>query len=74
MSAISIQQMADRVAELLEQRLRLKGKDLPEKLRRGGRLLPRRIRIAAKDLAEAAEQAQNPRLLVQLDLEKAAKS
>lgn len=74
MSAVSIQQMADRVAELMEQRLHIKGAGLREKLRRGGRLLPRGIRNAAEALASAAEQAQNPRLLLQLDPEKVARS
>ncbi len=36
MSAITIQQMADRVAQLMEQRLRIKGAGLAEKLSRGG--------------------------------------
>lgn len=74
MSAISIRQMADRVAELMDQRLRVRGKSLSEKLRRGGRLLPRRVRTAARKLAEAAEAAQNPRLLVQLDMQEVARN
>ena len=72
MSAVSIRQMADRVAELLEQRLKIRGKGLAEKLRRGGRGLPRAVRRAAEGLSGAAEQAENPRLMVQLDMEKVA--
>lgn len=68
MSAVTIQQMADRIAELMEERLRIRGKDLPAKLRRGGRLLPRRVRQAAQDLATAAEKGRNPKLLVQIDM------
>lgn len=71
MSAVSIQQMADRVAGLLEIRLRVRGKGLKDKLRRA-RMLPRPVRKAATALAEAAEQAENPRLMMQLDLEKVA--
>ena len=67
MSAVTIQQMAERITTLMEQRLRLKGKDLREKLRKGGRLLPRRVRAAAEQLADAAEQSQNPKLLLQID-------
>ena len=73
MSAVSIQQMADRVAALMEERLRLRGGDLAAKLRKGGRMLPRKVRAAAKDLADAAERAKNPKLLVQIDMEKVAR-
>lgn len=68
MSAVAIQQMADRVAQLLEERLALRGRDLAAKLRRGGRLLPRRVREGAELLATTAEQAQNPKLLGQIDM------
>lgn len=67
MSAITLQQMADRVAELLEARLAVKGRGLTEKLRRGGGKLPRKVRMAAQDLAAAAEMGQNPKLFLQLD-------
>ena len=74
MSAVSVQQMADRVAELLEQRLKVKGKGLGEKLRRSGRLLPRKVRQAAEELQLSADRAQQPKLLMQLDLEKVAEA
>lgn len=67
MSAVTIQQMAERITALMEQKLRLKGKDLREKLRKGGRILPRRVRAAAEELADAAEKSQNPKLLLQID-------
>lgn len=67
MGAISIQQMADRVAQLLEERLRIRGTGLAEKLNRGGRRLPRKVRTAATELARAAHMSQNPKLLLQLD-------
>ncbi len=70
MSAITIQQMADRVAALLEERLRLRGKGLAAKLKSGGRALPRRVRDAGNRLANAAEMAGNPKLLLQVDIEK----
>ena len=67
MSAVTIQQMAERITALMEQKLRLKGKDLREELRKGGRILPRRVRAAAEELADAAEKSQNPKLLLQID-------
>lgn len=69
MSGASIQQMADRVAQLMEERLKLRGQGLAEKLRRGGRGLPKRLREAGTVLAEAAALAQNPKLQAQIDHE-----
>jgi hypothetical protein len=68
MSAVTIQQMADRVAQLLEERLGLGGKGLSAKMKRAGRLLPRKVRDAGKQLATAAHKAQNPKLLGQIDM------
>jgi hypothetical protein len=68
MSAVTIQQMADRVAQLLEERLGLGGKGLAAKLKRAGRTLPRKVRDAGKLLAAAAQKAQNPKLLGQIDM------
>ena len=47
MSAVNVQQMAARVAELFEARLNVGGRTLAEKLRRGGRRLPRKVRREA---------------------------
>lgn len=68
MGAVTIQQMADRVAQLMEERLAIRGRDLPTKLRRAGRLLPRRVREGGEVLAEAAAKAQHPKLLGQIDM------
>ena len=67
MSAVTIQQMAERVTSLMEERLRVKGTGLHEKLRKGGRLLPRKFRIAADRLADASEMSKNPKLLMRID-------
>ena len=67
MTGVPIQQMADRVAGLMEERLRVRGQGLSEKLRKGGRLLPRKVRAAAEVLAQGAAMAQNPKLLLQVD-------
>jgi hypothetical protein len=69
MSATAIQAMAERVAGLMEDRLKVRGKGLAEKVRAGGRLLPRRVRSAANVLAQAADQARNPRLVPQIDMD-----
>lgn len=67
MSAVTIHQMADRISGLLEERLGATGKDLPSKLRKCKRRLPRKVAAAAQALADAAQQANNPKLLVQID-------
>lgn len=68
MSAVTIQQMADRVAQLLEERLGLGGRDLSAKLKRAGRMLPKKVRDAGRLLATSAQRAQNPKLLGQIDM------
>jgi hypothetical protein len=72
MSAVTIQQMADRVASLLEERLNAGGGSFADKLRKAGRQLPRRVREAAEVLAQAGIAAQNPKLLRRIDEEKVA--
>jgi hypothetical protein len=67
MSATDLHQMAGRVAELFEARLNVGGKTLADKLRRGGKRLPRNVRREAAYLAQAAEQAKVPKLMVQID-------
>lgn len=67
MSAVTIQQMADRVAALMEQKLRVGGKDLAAKVRKAGRRLPKRVRIAAEALVQAAEMSKSARLMHQID-------
>jgi hypothetical protein len=74
MSAVTIQQMADRVAQLLEERLGLGGRDLSTRLKRAGRLLPRKVRDGGKLLAAAAHKAQNPKLLGQIDMGEVAEA
>lgn len=72
MGATTIQQMADRVAGLMEERLAVRGTGLGGKLRRGRRRLPRRLRAEAQLLAEAADLARNPRLALRIDQERVA--
>jgi hypothetical protein len=68
----SIEQMADRVADLMEARLRVRGAGLSRKLRRGGRLLPKKVKTAAEVLALSAEAAQVPKFRSRVDPERAA--
>ncbi len=67
MSAVTIQQMVERVSALMEERLAVRGATLTDKLRKGGRLLPRKVRAAAMRLGVAGAHVQNPRLLLQID-------
>jgi len=67
MGASSVQQMADRIAALMEERLGVKGATLADKLQRGGGKLPRDVRAEAEFLAESAAEAGNPALFLRLD-------
>ncbi len=67
MGAAAIQAMTDRVAQLMEEKLRVRGKGLGDKLKRGGRLLPRPVRAAAQSLVQSNDMAQSPRLAMQVD-------
>lgn len=73
MSAVTIQQMTERVEDLMQRRLGVKGKDLADRVHRGRRLLPRKVRLAADALAHAQTASHNPKLLLQLDEEAVAK-
>ena len=64
------QEKAAQVAELMNERLRVRGKDLAAKLRRTGRLMPKRIKRNAAFLAETAALAQNPKLQQMINHEK----
>jgi len=74
MSAVTIQQMADRVAGLLEQKLRVGGKGLAIKVRKAGRRLPKQVRVAAEALVQAFEMSKSARLMHQIDDELVAEA
>jgi hypothetical protein len=74
MGAVAIQQMADRVAQLLEEKHSVRGRDLATKLRRAGGLLPRKVRDRAELLAVSAAKARNPKLLGQIDMGEVAEA
>ena len=69
MSKISIQQMADRVSGLLDERLKIPGNNLESRLARAGSRLPRQVRDAGETLVTAGQMAQSPKLLMQIDHE-----
>jgi hypothetical protein len=66
MGAVTVQQMAQRVSGLLEERLRARGDGLEAKLHHAGRTLPRRVRQAAGRLAVAEAKSMVPKLLLQV--------
>ncbi|WP_022705271.1 hypothetical protein [Pseudorhodobacter ferrugineus] len=74
MGAVTIQQMGERISALLTERLQIKGRDLADKLKRGGGRLPRKVRVAAQGVATATEQSYNPKLLLQINEEKVAEN
>lgn len=67
MGAATIQQMATRVAQLMERRFGLRAATLQEALRKAGRKLPKKVLLAAKVLAQADEHSKNAKLLMQLN-------
>ncbi|MDW4551067.1 hypothetical protein R5H32_17025 [Defluviimonas sp. D31] len=72
MREATVHEKAGRIADLLEDRLGIRGDGLAEKLRRGGRGLSRKLRRDAGYLARAAEEDQVPKLRVRLDHERIA--
>ncbi len=50
----------DRLAQLLEERLDVRGKGFDAKLRRAGRLLPRHLRMKGQMLVDATTRADHP--------------
>lgn len=74
MGALTVQQMAERVADLMQERLRIRGRGLAEKLRHARGRMPKRIQAEAAVLARAAETAQVPKLLRQLDHQRLAEA
>lgn len=64
---MDIEARMDRLAQLLEERLDIRGRGFKVKLRRAGRLLPRHLRAKGQMLIEAEARAGHPRLLRQMD-------
>ena len=67
MGAVTVQQMAQRVSSLLEERLRARGNGLDARLRHVGRKLPGKVRVAARRLSDAEAKSAVPKLLLQVN-------
>ena len=65
--AMTYQDRVDRITELLEQRLALRGKTLDAKLRNAGRLLPKSIHKHAQTLVEPIKLQGHPKLAKMID-------
>lgn len=61
------QQRADRVAELIEEKLGIRGKSLERKLRRAGRILPRSFHRDGTTMVDALRLQASPRLSRMID-------
>lgn len=59
---------------LMQQRLGVRGRDLAAQVARAGRMLPRAVAREGRYLAQAAQLAQNPKLLRMIDPAKAARA
>lgn len=62
-----IHDKAAEVADLMKERLGVRGNDLGAKLRHTGRMMPKRIKRDAAYLAEACTMAENPKLSRMID-------
>lgn len=58
------------VADMMKERLGIRGKDLAEKLRHTGRMMPKRIKQEVRILAEATALTENPKLSRMVDHER----
>lgn len=65
-----IQEKAAQVAELMKERLGVRGKDLAAKLRHVGRRMPKRLKQDAAFLVESCGLAENPKLSRMIDHER----
>ncbi len=65
---MDLQARADHLAQLIEDKLDVRGQGLEAKLHRAGRLLPKYIRGEADYLVEALKLQASPKLARQVDL------
>lgn len=71
---VNLQAKTDRLAQLLEERLDIRGSGFEVKLRRAGRLLPRELRRDGATLVEALSLSAHPRLERRIDAKKVESS
>ncbi|NNK78805.1 MAG: hypothetical protein HKP40_08860 [Litoreibacter sp.] len=70
MEQVTVNQLAERISELLGERLGAKGKTLRARIGSAGSQLPRKVRKAALELVEAQEQAMDAGRALELDAQK----
>jgi hypothetical protein len=70
MSVAAVEQMAERVAALMTEKLGARGPTAPDRIARAARRLPRRLQGDARMLADAARKVRDPRFLAGLDVER----
>ena len=70
MALETLQKQVDEVRGLIAARLRIRGRDLDQQIRRAGRLLPAWARRDGRTMAQANLLAQNPKMLRMVDAAK----
>ena len=70
MNPLTLHQMSERVAQLMEERLKARGTGLRAKLAHRGRALPRKLRAEAELLIDAEASSLSPKLARQIDMER----
>ncbi len=68
MAEVTVEQLAQNIANEMETRMGIGGRGLAAKLHRGGRLMPRSVRADAKRIAEALPLVRHPKLIRQVDV------
>ena len=71
---MDLQARTERLAQLLEHRLDIRGAGFEVKLKSAGRLLPRYVRKEGALLVEALRQAAHPRLARRLDIDRLSRA
>ncbi|HCP80156.1 MAG TPA: hypothetical protein DIT67_00665 [Octadecabacter sp.] len=74
MTGDSVNKYADEVQNLIEQRLRIKGRTLEKALARAGRLLPKWAHREGRYLVQASQLMNHPKLRVMIDDAKVVKA
>lgn len=68
MAEVTVEQLAQNIANEMEARMGIGGRGLAAKLHRGGRLMPRSVRTDATKIAEALPLVRHPKLIRQVDV------
>lgn len=74
MSGDILNDVAEKMRQLFEERLRIKGRSLDQQVYKAGHLLPKRVRNDAKAVVNALAVQGNPKLARMVDAPKVAQS